>query len=106
MKKAGNGCEYNCGDECNKECLPSKSKWLEMMDFLTINNEMYDDKEWAERFQLACNEIPANQEVTHQGCNAIIQTRVERYCNEKGISIKEYDGPMPFRLYTVDTKDL
>lgn len=77
----------------------SKPKWQEMMDFIVINNERYTDEQWAERFKLACAEIPVNEEVTHVGCNRVIQNRVERYCQEKGINIHEYDGPLPYRAY-------
>lgn len=81
-----------------------KEKWLEMMDFLTINHEKYTDEQFAERFTLACNEIPGGTEVTHKGCNIIIRNRVVKYCDEKGISIKEYDGEMPFRSFNIDTE--
>lgn len=74
------------------------------MDFLVINNEKYTDEQWAERFNLACQEIPTGMEVTHAGCNKVIQNRVEKHCEEKGIDIKDYDGPMPYRSFNVNTK--
>lgn len=79
----------------------AKEKWQEMMDFLVINNEKYNDVQWAERFNLACDEIPTGKEVTHAGCNKVITERVIRYCNEKGIDIHEYDGPLPYRSYNI-----
>lgn len=97
---ANKNCIYNCGETCSKECLPKKEKWLEMMDFLAENNEKYNDLEFAERFNLACKEIPANTEVTHEKCNIIIQNRVVKYCDDNNIKIKDYNGPLPFRIYT------
>ena len=82
--------------------MKEKEKWQDMMDFLVINHEQYNDQQWTERFQLACAEIPVNIEVTHAGCNKIITERVIVYCEKKGIDIKDYDGPMPYRHFTID----
>ena len=81
--------------------MEEKEKWWDMMDFLVINHEKYNDEQWAERFQLACAEIPVNTEVTHAGCNKIITERVLAYCKEKNINLEEYDGPMPYRHFTI-----
>lgn len=79
--------------------MSKKEKWAEMMDFIVINNEKYTDEQWAERFNLACEEIPPNVEVTHPGCNKVITERVLKYCKEKDIPLTEYDGPLPYRAY-------
>jgi uncharacterized membrane protein len=76
-------------------------KWKEMMDFLVENNEKYTDEQWAERFELACKEIPADLEVTHEGSNKIITERVLRYCKDNNISLEEYNGPMPYRHFKI-----
>ena len=87
-----------------KETVMAKEKWEEMMDFLVINQEKYNDEQWAERFELACQEIPATLEVTHTGCNKVITERVLAYCKKKGVDIKDYDGPLPYRAYKINVK--
>ena len=82
--------------------MSEKPKWQEMMDFLVVNHAKYNDEQWAERFQLACQEIPVEVEVTHAGCNKIISNRVKEYCEDKGIELKDYDGPMPYRHFTIN----
>jgi hypothetical protein len=77
------------------------NKWEEMMNFLVVNHKNFNDEQWAERFELACAEIPEGLEVTHAGCNKIISNRVHEYCNAKGIDVNEYDGPMPYRSYKI-----
>lgn len=77
-------------------------KWKEMMDFLVEHDEKYTDEQWAERFELACKEIPADTEVTHSGANKIITRRVIRYCNKKNIPLEKYDGPLPYRHFKID----
>jgi len=97
------GCMYNCGDVCTKECLPERKveKYFEMMNFLVINHKQYNDQQWAERFQLACAEIPFGTEVTHAGSNKIITERVLAYCKAKKIHHDDYDGPLPYRSFTI-----
>jgi hypothetical protein len=85
----------------NQEKMSNKEEWLEMMDFLVINNETYSDEQWAERFNLACKKIPLGTEVTHAGCNKVITERVIKYCKEKEINLEDYDGPMPYRHYKI-----
>lgn len=81
--------------------MSKKEKWQEMMDFIVVNNEKYSDEQFAERFSLACDEIPLGMEITHIGCNKIITSRVLAYCEAKGIQVAEYDGPMPYRQYEI-----
>jgi uncharacterized membrane protein len=76
-------------------------KWKHMMDFIVENNEKYTDEQWAERFELACKEIPLGMEVTHAGTNRIITERVLRYCKENNIALEDYDGPMPYRRFKI-----
>jgi len=83
--------------------MSKKEKWQEMMDFLAVNHEKYDDVQFAERFSLACDEIPPETEVTHEACNKIITSRVIAYCEQKKIRIEDYDGPMPYRSHSLNT---
>jgi uncharacterized membrane protein len=86
----------------NQEKMSNEElKWKEMMDFLVINNEKYSDEQWAERFNLACKEIPVGTEITHSGCNKVITERVIKYCKEKEINLEDYDGPMPYRHFKI-----
>lgn len=71
------------------------------MDFIVENNEKYTDEEWAERFKLACKEIPLGMEVTHSRSNKIITERVLQYCKENNMSLEDYDGPMPYRQFKI-----
>ena len=72
--------------------------WEQILDYLCDHNEEYTDVQFAERFQLACLQIPSDKEVTHQRTNLIIQKRVEDYCNETNITVENYDGVLPFRF--------
>jgi hypothetical protein len=82
----------------NKE---PKEKWLEMMEFLVENEAKYTDEQFAERFSLACKEIPFNIEVTNASINSIITRRVLAHCKKHNQKLTEYDGALPYRHYVI-----
>lgn len=57
------------------------------------------DEEFAERVELLYECVPISYMISSVKLDLVIRRRVLNYCDERGITVDKYDGPLPYRLY-------
>jgi hypothetical protein len=77
----------------------------EILNIICANEHFYTDEELAKKFQLAYEDMPRNITFTHAWSNNIIARRVKEYCDYNKIELKDYNGPLPFRVFVMPTRN-
>src|SRR6185369_17184162 len=71
------------------------------LNAICIEHEKYTDEELAEALRIAYKQFPSQFLINHNESNKLILDRVTTFCKKNKISLEEYEGPLPFRLYVL-----
>jgi hypothetical protein len=74
-------------------------KHIAQLNLICSNEHLYSDKELARKLELAYNDMPEDYTLNHTWSNAIVARRVKSYCDYNKIEVKDYQGPLPFRVF-------
>jgi hypothetical protein len=74
---------------------------IETLNYICANEHFDTDAEFANRLTRAYKEMPKEILVNHNRSNEIVARRVINYCKSNNIELKDYNGPLPFRLFVI-----
>ena len=75
--------------------------YISELNVICANEHLYTDKEFAHKLDLAYERIPKNVLLNHMWTNNIVTRRVQEYCKYNKLELKDYNGPLPFRMFVI-----
>ena len=83
--------------------------WFKWIEEICDNERNYTDQELADKLQEATDFRCGNNSTGsiyfthHYRSEALIKLRAEKYCRKNRIKLEDYNGPLPYRMFLIDT---
>ena len=75
-----------------------------LLDEVCDNEKDMTDDELSLKLSGVYDLCPAELLINHQRSKVLVSERVDKYCLDNKIEKKDYDGPLPYKLYLIDAK--
>ena len=77
---------------------------FKQLDEVCKRERSLTDEQLSKELDKVYEKIPIKYFIQHQKSKYLIDRRVKKYCNEHNIELKDYRGPLPYRMYMIPVK--
>lgn len=74
------------------------------INLVCANSHFCTDEEFSMKLKQVYKDVPSEYFINNEWANRLIKLKVKEACRKKGVSLEDYNGPLPYRQFKIEIK--